>query len=105
MFATLLATTSICRSSTTCRDSPTRSVFCIGGSPLVRRPAYRLSQAGEADHDEPIWLSQASGFAVFSAKAVPNGKMSENEGVRRFAGSRTGRQKGLVDHVCPAVFS
>src|ERR1700724_2919811 len=28
-FATLLATTSICRSSTICRDSPTRSVFSI----------------------------------------------------------------------------
>jgi hypothetical protein len=29
-----LATTSICRSSTICFDSPIRSAFCIGGSPL-----------------------------------------------------------------------
>src|SRR5882757_3384643 len=36
MLATLLATTSICRSSTICRDSPTRSAFSIGGSPLHR---------------------------------------------------------------------
>src|ERR1700675_2872761 len=35
-FATLLATTSICRSSTICRESPTRSVLSIGGSPLQR---------------------------------------------------------------------
>jgi hypothetical protein len=27
------------------------------------------------------------------------------EGVRYFAGARGGRQKGLVDHVCPADFS
>jgi hypothetical protein len=45
MLATLLATTSICRSSTICRDSPTRSVFSIGGSPL-RRSTALLSQAG-----------------------------------------------------------
>jgi hypothetical protein len=34
-FATLLATTSICRSSVICRDSPMRSAFSIGGSPLA----------------------------------------------------------------------
>ena len=34
ILATLLATTSNCRSSVICRESPTRSMFSIGGSPL-----------------------------------------------------------------------
>src|SRR6266481_8937411 len=36
----LLATTSSCRSKVTCRESPTRIAFSIGGSPLyaIREP-------------------------------------------------------------------
>ncbi len=46
MLATLLATTSICRSSVTCRESPMRSVFVIEMSPLVlirERPSQALA--------------------------------------------------------------
>jgi hypothetical protein len=34
-----LATTSICRSNTVCRESPMRSAFSIVGSPLQRSAA------------------------------------------------------------------
>ena len=60
--ATLLAMTSICRSSVICRDSPTRSVFSIGGSPLRSIRAAALPSR-PADLVEPLRLSQARGLA------------------------------------------
>jgi hypothetical protein len=45
------------------------------------------------------------GSPIFSAKAVPVWKMSLFQMFVRFSGDAKGRQKGLVDHVCPATFS
>src|ERR1700716_4068436 len=67
MLATLLATTSICRSSTICRDSPTRSVFSIGGSPLRRFQRAALPI-------EPPRLSQARGPPTPQRKPCQFGK-------------------------------
>jgi hypothetical protein len=44
-------------------------------------------------------------FAMIRAKAVPSWKVTIFEGLRCFGQAAPGRQKGLVDHVCPAVFS
>jgi hypothetical protein len=50
-------------------------------------------------------LSQACGPASIRANAMPSRKIQCFESLRNFAGVMSGRQKGLVDHVCPASFS
>ena len=105
MLATLLATTSICRSSVICRESPTRSVFSIGGSPLDRSEKPALPSLWSGSRRKPLGSPKPRGHASTSAKAVPSREMSCFQWVRLFFGARGGRQKGLVDHVCPADFS
>jgi hypothetical protein len=82
----LLATTSICRSSVICRDSPTRSVFSIGGSPLQIDPCAALSQALQRIWQTVQGSPKPLGFADLSAKAVPSRKISIFEWLGCFAG-------------------
>jgi hypothetical protein len=44
-------------------------------------------------------------FATYRAKAVPIEEMLVLIGLMRLSGVAKARQKGVVDHNCPAVFS
>ncbi len=87
IMATLLATTSNCRSSVTCRESPTRSVFSIGGSPLDRSE-NRLSQAGGPDPVVNLWaLPSRQVTPVTQRKPCQVGKRRFFKGLGIFRGA------------------
>ena len=67
-------------------------------------PRHQLSQAGLRIASNRQG-SPKPRFASSSAKAVPSLENARFSRVRCFAGVPAGRQKGLVDHVCPATFS
>src|SRR4029453_14507085 len=103
MLATLLATTSICRSSVICRESPTRSIFSIGGSPLDRseagspKPVVRIRR-------KPLGSPKPAGHASYSAKAVPSREIPGLQGVRRFLGCEAGGRKVLLTMFARQIF-
>src|SRR5207244_13013000 len=98
VLATWLATTSLCRSSVICRESPTRSIFSIGGSPLDRpeagspKPAVRIRR-------KPLGSPKPAGHASYSAKAVPSRETLAFYGVRRFSGHGGGGRRVLLTMV------
>src|SRR5581483_4486818 len=95
----LLAMTSSWRSSVVCRESPMRSAFSIGGSPLHDR--FRTGAAlPSLTFPDPqslfAVLPNRGGLASHSAKAVPTRKVVIYERVGNLAGSQPRGRKVLL---------
>src|SRR5207302_9863496 len=103
----LLATTSSCRSNATCRESPTRSAFSIGGSPLRVDPpeANALPGAVRADLVKPAKALPSRAVRwTYQRKPCQVGKCLYLKGLGRSPECFAGGRKVLLTMFARQVF-